>query len=104
MDKIKKVSKLENLPDDAVEALLEKYPDGIEDHVRKVTKPNGDFFYAVNVDTETISYLVKIEVDVDFNSDEEKFDLDFLDQKAEREAKNHSKVDGGSDDEGDDDE
>lgn len=94
MDKIKKVVKLEVLPRDGIKALMKKFPDGIEDHVRKITKPNGDFFYAVDVDTKTVSYLVKIDVEVDFNSEEDKIDLDFLDERAEREAQNHSKSEG----------
>lgn len=91
MKKIRKVLQLKALPDDAIQALLARYPDGLEDHVRKVTKPNGDYFYAVDVETETVSYLVKIEVDVDQVNDEEVFDLDFIDKKAELEAKKHSK-------------
>lgn len=100
MEKLRKVIKLEDLPQDGIRALLRKYPDGIEDHVRKITKPTGEYFYAVDVETKTVSYLVKIEVEVDQLTEEESFDLDFIDSKAELEAKNHSKSEG--DDENDD--
>jgi hypothetical protein len=31
----------------------------------RIDKPNGDFFYAVILETEEISYLVKIDVKID---------------------------------------
>lgn len=53
-----------------------KYPLGYNDYVIKVTKPNNDFFYAVTVDTEDASYLVKVDVKID-NLTEEEFEKEF---------------------------
>ncbi|HEX3006542.1 MAG TPA: hypothetical protein VHO90_02895 [Bacteroidales bacterium] len=49
---------------------------GYNDYVIKVTKPNNDFFYAVTVDTEDASYLVKVDVKID-NLTEEEFEKEF---------------------------
>ncbi len=45
--------------------LKKKYPFGYQDYVIKVTKPNGDYFYAVTLDTDDASYLVKVNVKID---------------------------------------
>ncbi len=93
MEKIKKVVKLEDLPSDGIKALYKKYPEGWKDYVRKITKPSGEFFYAINVDTDTISYLVKVNVKVDSKSDVERLEDDYSDKNAEREAENDSSMD-----------
>ncbi|MCF8378129.1 MAG: hypothetical protein K9H49_01050 [Bacteroidales bacterium] len=74
MNKINKVIKFSDLPAEAFQKLLQKYPDGWRDHVRKITKPNGEYFYAINVDTDTVSYLVKVDIKVDTKSDVEKLE------------------------------
>jgi hypothetical protein len=86
MEKIKKVIKFEELPSDALQALAIKYPDGWKDFVRKVIKPNGDFFHAIDIDTENASYLVKVNVKIDSKSDVEKINESFIDKDAEKEA------------------
>lgn len=88
MEKVKKVVKMEDIPSEAMEALLKKYPDGWKDFVKKISKPNGEFFFAVDVDTETASYLVKVNVKVDSKSDVEKIHDSFADKEAEKEAEN----------------
>ncbi len=93
MEKLKKVVKLEDLPPEGIKALYKKYPDGWKDYVRKITKPSGEFFYAINVDTDTISYLVKVNVKVDSKSDLERLEDEFADKNAEREAENDSSMD-----------
>ena len=93
MEKIKKVVKIEDLPEDGLRALYRKYPDGWKDYVRKVTKPSGDFFYAINVDTDSISYLVKVSVKVDSKSDLERLEDEFADKNAEKEAENDHSLD-----------
>jgi hypothetical protein len=90
MNKINKVIKIEDLPDKAIKALIKQYPEGWKDHVRKITKPNGDFFYAINVDTKEISYLVKVNVKVDSKREIEKLEDYLIDEKAENAAKSHS--------------
>lgn len=94
MNKINKVIKIENLPEEAMDALEDKYPDGWQDHVRKITKPNGSSFYAINIDTQTVSYLVKVEVNVDSSGEIEVLDEELIDTRAERAAQSHSKEDG----------
>jgi hypothetical protein len=73
MDKKKVIIHYNNLSAEVLEALREKYPDGHMHHVFKVTKPNNDFFYAVTVDTEDTSYLIKVDVKID-NITEDKLD------------------------------
>jgi hypothetical protein len=90
MNKIKKVVKFEDLPSDAMEAISKKYPDGWKDFVRKVTKPNGDFFHAIDIDTADASYLVKVNVKIDSKSDVEKMTESFIDKDAEKEAETDS--------------
>ena len=91
MDKINKVIKFEDLPKDALKAIEKQYPDGWKAYIRKITKPNGDYFHAINVDTKKVSYLVKIEVKIDIDSDMVKMVDDFIDKNAENEAKFDSK-------------
>jgi hypothetical protein len=76
MDKNKKkkvIIHISNIPCEVLDALREKYPDGYMHHVFKVTKPSGDFFHAVTVDTEDSSYLIKVDVKID-NITEDKLD------------------------------
>ncbi|MBN3033962.1 MAG: hypothetical protein JW861_00100 [Bacteroidales bacterium] len=73
MDKLRKVINLENLPPDAWEAIREQYPDGWKDFIRKIVKPNGEFFHAITVDTPSVIYLVKVPVKIDTREDLEKF-------------------------------
>lgn len=98
MEKIKKVIKLEDLPPEGFAALNKKYPEGWKDYVKKVTKPNGEYFYAINIDTKDASYLVKVSVKIDSKSDVEKLNFDYVDKMAEREAAKHSKSEGDDDD------
>lgn len=87
MEKINKVIKFEDLPQDAVKALEKKYPEGWKAYIRKITKPSGDFFHAINVDTKKVSYLVKLDVKIDMDSEMIKMVDDFIDVNAEKEAK-----------------
>ena len=65
-----------NCSEDVLRAIREKYPAGYGDDVIKVDKPNGDFFHAITVDLEDVSYLVKINVKID-NLTAEEFDKQF---------------------------
>lgn len=65
------VISFENLSSDLVAALKERYPNGFEDKMIRVDKPNGDFFYGVVLETEDTNYLVKIAVRVDDKAQEE---------------------------------
>lgn len=104
MEKVKKVVKLENLPKDGIRALLIKYPDGWEDHVRKITKPNGDYFHAIDIDTKEFSYLIKVDVKIDMSDTMDNLADSLVDEGAEKFAKNDASgsLDGLDDDELDD--
>ena len=65
-----------NCPDEVLQAIREKYPAGYGDAIIKVEKPNGDFFHAITLDFENISYLVKVDVKID-NLTEEEFEKQF---------------------------
>ena len=65
-----------NCPEEVLQAIKEKYPLGYGDAIMKVKKPNGDFFHAITVDFENISYLVKVDVKID-NLTEEEFEKQF---------------------------
>ncbi len=67
-----------NLPLELQEELKKKYPTGYTEAMIRIDKPSGDFFYAVVLETEEISYLVKIDVKVDGNIEEEE-DKDYYD-------------------------
>ncbi|HOY33040.1 MAG TPA: hypothetical protein PKW80_14265 [Bacteroidales bacterium] len=59
-----------NISSEVLEAVQKKYPDGYQDHIFKVTKPNGDFFHAITIDTKDASYLIKVDVKIDNATDE----------------------------------
>ena len=54
-----------NLSPELQEAVKKAYPYGFTDAMMRIDKPNGEFFYAVILETEEINYLVKIEVKID---------------------------------------
>ncbi|MDR1864182.1 MAG: hypothetical protein LBR08_01280 [Bacteroidales bacterium] len=62
--------------EEVLKAIREKYPMGYGDALIKVQKPNGDFFHAITVDFEDVSYLVKVDVKID-NLTEEEFEKQF---------------------------
>jgi hypothetical protein len=68
--KKKLVISYKNLSPDLVSLLKEKYPKGYSDYLIKVNKNNGEFFYAVTLDTETVDYLVKVDVKIDSEIEE----------------------------------
>ncbi len=76
MEKRKLVVSYKNASEEVLEAIKKKYPLGYNDFVIKVSKPNNDFFYAITVDTENASYLVKVDVKID-NLTEEEFEKEF---------------------------
>ena len=65
-----------NCPDEVIHAIKEKFPLGYGDAIIKVQKPNGDFFHAITIDLEDVSYLVKVDVKID-NLTEEEFEKQF---------------------------
>ena len=65
------VTSFHNLTPELQDAVKEKYPLGFTEAMMRVDKPNGDFFYAVPFDTDEIAYMVKIDVKIDDNAQEE---------------------------------
>lgn len=59
------IKNINNISDEVKEAVLEKYPDGWEDVVMRIDKPDKSFFHAITVDTEDSSYMIKVDVEVD---------------------------------------
>jgi hypothetical protein len=76
MEKKRLVVSYKNCSEEVLEAIKKKYPMGYNDFVMKVQKPNGDFFYAITVDTADASYLIKVDVKID-NLTEEEFEKEF---------------------------
>lgn len=81
MEKKKLVVSYKNCTEEVLEAIKKKYPNGYNDYVMKVQKPNGDFFYAITADTADASYLIKVDVKID-NLTEEEFEKEFGDDSA----------------------
>ena len=71
MEKKRLIVSMDNLPEGVIEAIRKKYPSGYSDYVIKVPKGNNDFFYAITVDTDSASYLVKVPVKIDSLSDDD---------------------------------
>lgn len=61
-----------NLPAGVLEAIQKKYPLGWSNYVIKVETGNNNFFFAITVDTDEASYLVKVNVKIDSIEEEEK--------------------------------
>jgi len=70
MRKLNKVINYQNLTPDLLDILNKRYPDGYQNHVIKVTTPKNENFYGVTLDTQEISYLVKVPVKIDTNPEE----------------------------------
>jgi hypothetical protein len=68
--KKKLVVSYKNLSPELAALLKETYPKGYSDYLIKVNKGNGEFFYAVTLDTETADYLVKVDVKIDSEIEE----------------------------------
>ena len=65
------VTSIRNLSSELLDALKQKYPLGYTDYMLRIEKGNGGFFYAVVLETETTNYLIKVDVKVDENPQEE---------------------------------
>lgn len=60
-----------NLSPELQQELRKKYPYGFQEAMMRIDKAPGDFFYAVVLETEDTSYLVKIDVKVDGELDDD---------------------------------
>ena len=75
-----------DLPPMVEEALNVKYPDGFENHVMKIDLGPSKQFYAVTVDYNDVSYLVKVNVSVDANIDD--FDDEYIEERSDENDSN----------------
>ena len=66
-----------NLSAELREEVRKKDPVGYTDHMIRIDKGPGDFFYAIVLETEDTSYLIKVDVKVDDQVEEEE-DKDFF--------------------------
>jgi hypothetical protein len=65
-----------NVSPELMEAIRKKYPLGWINHTIKVPQAGGAFFFAITLDTDEASYLIKVPVKIDTKSDK---DEDFFD-------------------------
>ncbi|MFA6949419.1 MAG: hypothetical protein WCQ70_01925 [Lentimicrobiaceae bacterium] len=65
MERKRLVVSYNNVTEEVLEAIRMKYPLGYTNHVMKVKTQGDDFFYAITVDTDNASYLVKVPVKID---------------------------------------
>lgn len=69
-----------NLTPELREEVRKKYPFGYTDSMIRIDKGPGDFFYAIVLETEDTSYLIKVDVKVDEQVEEEE-EKDFFDDE-----------------------
>lgn len=60
MGKKKIIKRYEQLPEDILEKVKEKYPDGFEDYLISFTNPKGEIEFGLPYDTEDTTYLIKM--------------------------------------------
>lgn len=60
-----------NISAEILEAIRKKYPLGWINHTIKVPTAGGGFFFAITVDFEDTSYLIKVPVKVDTKSEKD---------------------------------
>ena len=65
-----------NLSPELRDEVKKQYPNGYTDHMIRIDKGPGDFFYAIVLETEDTSYLIKVDVKVDDQVEED--DKDFV--------------------------
>ncbi len=87
-----------NLSPELQEELKKQYPTGYTDKMIRIEKSPGSFFYAVLLDTPDINYLVKVDVKIDDDPEEEE-DKGYYDEDIKGAEEIAS--DDGDDDDGD---
>jgi len=83
MERKRLVVNYNNVSTDVMEAIRKKYPLGYTNHVIKVQTKGEDFFYAITVDTDDASYLVKVPVKIDTKGINDDDALDELNDEKE---------------------
>ena len=67
--------------------LIKKYPEGYGNFIVRYPKPNGEYFFAVPLETKDANYLIKVEVKIDTVITEDEFDKHFGDVVSEEDSK-----------------
>lgn len=78
MEKKKMVISYNKLTPELLDLVKKKYPYGYLNSVIKVSKPNNDFFYAITLDTDDASYLIKVNVKIDTKIKDEDDEKEFF--------------------------
>ncbi len=86
MERKRLVVSYNNVTTEVMEAIRKKYPLGFSNHVIKVKTQGEDFFYAITVDTNDASYLVKVPVKIDTKGISEDDALDDLGDEKEEDS------------------
>lgn len=74
--KKKLIISYEKLSPELLKLFQDKFPGGCEESLKRIPKPNGEYFYAVEMEADDTSYLVKMPVKIDDSfSDEEDKDI-----------------------------
>lgn len=60
-----------NLSDELLEKVKDKYPNGYAESMLRIDRGPGDFFYGIVLETEDTNYLIKINVTIDDGLEEE---------------------------------
>jgi len=69
-----------NLSPELQDEVKKRYPTGFTEHMIRVDKGQGEFFYAVVFETDEIIYLVKVDVKIDDRIEEEE-DKEYYDDE-----------------------
>ena len=83
--------------------LIKQYPDGYNNYIIRYPKPNGEYFFAVPLETEDANYLIKVEVKIDNLITEDEFDRQYGDLEVDDKTIGEVEVDDNDDDEEEDD-
>jgi hypothetical protein len=85
MERKRLVVNYNNVSSEVMDAIRKKYPLGYTNHVIKVQTKGEDFFYAITVDTDDASYLIKVPVKIDTKGINDDDALDELNEEKEAE-------------------
>ena len=78
MNRKKLVISYKNLNPELIALVKNKYPNGYQNYVVKINKPNNEYFYAITLDTDDANYLIKVDVKIDTKSNDEDDEKDFF--------------------------
>lgn len=72
--KKKLIISFEKLSPELLKLFHDTFPGGCEEALKRIPKPNGEYFYAVQLESDETSYLIKMPVKIDdgFSDEEEK--------------------------------